>query len=132
MKVLLLQLDGKIPNVALMRVAAHHRGLGNEVELRHGGLRGLLDQADKIYASLIFEKTKWKAERLLLERPDAVVGGTGWDLAVTLETHGITNLEQDYSIYPGWRQSIGFTQRGCTLKCSFCVVPRKEGKAPYR
>jgi MoaA/NifB/PqqE/SkfB family radical SAM enzyme len=24
--------------------------------------------------------------------------------------------------------SIGFTQRGCRLKCKFCVVPTKEGK----
>ena len=24
--------------------------------------------------------------------------------------------------------SIGFTQRGCRLKCGFCVVPKKEGK----
>lgn len=129
MKVLLLQLDGKIPNVALMRVAAHHRGLGDEVELRHGVMQGLLDQPDKIYASLIFSKTKWKAVQLLRERPDAVVGGTGWDLSTTLEGIGIERLDQDYSVYPRWRQSIGFTQRGCTLSCSFCVVPEKEGKA---
>jgi hypothetical protein len=25
------------------------------------------------------------------------------------------------------RASIGYTQRGCRLACSFCVVPRKEG-----
>ena len=24
--------------------------------------------------------------------------------------------------------SLGFTQRGCRLKCKFCVVPTKEGK----
>jgi len=34
MNVLLLQLDGKIPNLALMRVAAHHRALGDAVTLR--------------------------------------------------------------------------------------------------
>ena len=34
MKVLLFQLDGKIPNLALMRIAAHHRALGDEVALR--------------------------------------------------------------------------------------------------
>ena len=34
----------------------------------------------------------------------------------------------DYSIYPKFKQSIGFSQRGCRLKCKFCVVPEKEGK----
>lgn len=34
----------------------------------------------------------------------------------------------DYSIYPDFRHSIGFSQRGCRLRCKFCVVPEKEGK----
>jgi hypothetical protein len=37
MNVLLLQLDGKIPNIALMRIAAHHRALGDSVTLRQAG-----------------------------------------------------------------------------------------------
>jgi hypothetical protein len=37
MRVLLLQLDGKLPNIALMRVAAHHRAQGDDVELRRAG-----------------------------------------------------------------------------------------------
>lgn len=132
MKVLLLQLDGKQPNVALMRIAAHHRALGHDVELRKAGNstsveRQLWDEHDRVYASLIFARTRRLAERLLVVRPDAIVGGTGWDLATTLEQHGITSLEQDYSIYPDYRQSIGFLQRGCRLRCSFCVVPSKEG-----
>jgi hypothetical protein len=34
----------------------------------------------------------------------------------------------DYSLWPDFTASLGFTQRGCRLKCGFCVVPRKEGK----
>ena len=34
----------------------------------------------------------------------------------------------DYSIYPAFPYSLGFTQRGCRLSCGFCVVPKKEGK----
>lgn len=34
----------------------------------------------------------------------------------------------DWSIYPHERRSVGFSQRGCRLKCGFCVVPRKEGR----
>ncbi len=45
----------------------------------------------------------------------------------SLENHGIPQ-DLDYSIYPEFQQSMGFTQRGCRLNCSFCVVPQKEGK----
>lgn len=133
MKVLLLQLDGKIPNIALMRVAAHHRALGDAVEFRWSRTidsvsPDLFDKPDRVYASLIFERTKPVAERLLKTYPEAIVGGTGWDVASSLEAVGITTVAQDYSIYPGWRQSIGFTQRGCRLACGFCVVNKKEGK----
>ncbi len=132
MKVLLFQLDGKIPNIALMRLAAHHRRLGDEVELRRTGHpeRTFWDLRDdlKVYGSVIFQKTKFMAERLLAAFPNAIVGGTGWDYATTIEQHGVESLEQDYSIYPSFRQSVGFTQRGCRLKCEFCVVPKKEGK----
>jgi hypothetical protein len=132
-KVLLLQLDGKLPNVALMRLAAHHRALGDDVELRRAGNevaveRQLWDAHDKVYASLIFERTRPVAERLLKSNPNAIVGGTGWDLTTTLEQHGITTLEQDYTIYPEFKSSIGFLQRGCRLRCPFCVVPAKEGR----
>jgi hypothetical protein len=42
---------------------------------------------------------------------------------------GTEDESYDYSIYPNFTGSIGFTQRGCRLKCGFCVVPKKEGKA---
>lgn len=132
MRVLLLQIDGKLPNIALMRLSAHHHASGDEVEFRHAPNtrsveRGFWDDHDAVYASAIFEKSRPIADRLKQVRPDAIIGGTGVDLAVTLEKIGVTTKHQDYSIYPKWRQSIGFTQRGCRLKCPFCVVPRKEG-----
>lgn len=134
MRVLLLQLDGKLPNIALMRIAAHHRALGDDVMLRHAGNEHAVepelgDDFDRVYASAIFERTRPVAERLLAARPDAFIGGTGWDIARTLESIGITTKIQDYSVYPRFRPSIGFSQRGCRLKCDFCVVPRKEGAA---
>lgn len=45
MKVILFQLDGKIPNIALMRIAAHHRALGDEIDLRWGDVRRTLFDA---------------------------------------------------------------------------------------
>lgn len=130
MKVRLLQLDGKLPNLALMRAAAHHKALGDEVSFGYVPTVPGIDQeegADRIYASLIFEKSKPIAERLRERFPHAILGGTGWSVEGKLEDHGITTKVQDYSIYPAYQFSIGFTQRGCRLRCSFCCVPSKEG-----
>lgn len=133
MNVLLLQLDGKLPNIALMRIAAHQRAIGHAVELRHartvmGVQRCLGDDFDQVYASLIFTKTKPLATALRGVYPKAIIGGTGWDFSTTVEQYGITTLAQDYSDYPAYHSSLGFTQRGCRLSCGFCVVPEKEGK----
>lgn len=127
MKVLIFQLDGKIPNIALMRIAAHHAG--DEVTFRWTGNpeRELWDDPDIVYGSAIFEKTRPIVDRLRHHFQNAVLGGTGIDVGSTLEAVGITTIRQDYSLYPKWKQSIGFTQRGCRLRCPFCVVPRKEG-----
>lgn len=144
-RVLLLQLDGKLPNIALMRISAHHKALGDEVELRRivrpeRVERNLFDADDHdlVYASLIFTKTRPLALRIAQLRPDAFIGGTGWDCyegtpqrISTLEQIGITTTAQDYSLYPAFRRSIGFTQRGCrmtTKTCPWCSVPYKEGK----
>jgi hypothetical protein len=132
-RVLLLQLDGKIPNLALMRISTHHRERGDDVTFRVAGneraVEGQFWEApERVYASAIFLKTRSVAERLKTIQPQAIIGGTGWDLVSTVEAHGITTQSLDYSIYPRFRQSIGFTQRGCRLKCEFCVVPKKEGK----
>lgn len=130
MNVLLCQLDGKLPNLALMRISAHHRSLGDGVHIRFGAQfeTGLWDRFDKVYASAIFEKTLPLVRRLQQVYPGAIIGGTGVNYTTTVEALGILGLELDYSLYPHFRQSIGFTQRGCRLKCEFCVVPKKEGK----
>ncbi len=128
-RVLIFQLDGKIPNIAVMRISFHHRQLGDSVEFRWTGSpdRELWDQPTEVYGSAIFEKTVPVVDKLLDAFPHAKIGGTGVDVGSSLEACGITTIRQDYSIYPDWRQSIGFTQRGCRLRCPFCVVPRKEG-----
>jgi hypothetical protein len=137
MTIRLLQIDGKIPNIALMRLAAHYRERGDQVIFHHAdSLQSVkpwwFGPNDKIFASVIFSRSMPVVKQLLDGRPDAIIGGTGADAPPlqisTLEAHGVTTLEQDYSIYPKFKKSIGFTQRGCRLKCSFCVVPQKEGR----
>lgn len=133
MRVLLFQLDGKLPNLALMSIAAHHRDRGDDVELRHvrrpeNVERDLFDAPDKVYVSCIFERSRPVAKRLVEVYPGAIIGGTGWDHRVSLEQHGIDSTRHDYTDYPAFRQSMGFTQRGCRFDCSFCKVPQAEGK----
>jgi hypothetical protein len=132
--VLLLQLDGKLPNLALMRLAAYHRGRGDPVELRHvrrpdAVANALAGDFHQVYGSLIFEKSRPIAEQLQRLRPDAMIGGTGWNLARTLADVGVpAEVRPDYSDYPAFKASIGFSQRGCRLACPFCHVPAAEGR----
>ena len=135
MQILILQLDGKIPNLALMRIAAHHRAGGDDVILRQTGnsraIQPRLEEPppDKVYASAIFDRTKPLVEEVLRTWPGATVGGTGWNSRTRLADVGISDDgPADYTDYPRWTASLGFSQRGCRLKCPFCIVPTKEGK----
>lgn len=134
-------IDGNLPNLALMALSAFHRAKGDEIYFTKDVERGLFEgEYEAVYGSCIFERSRPRAERLLRAFPGAIVGGTGmgYGTLVTLksETRTEPTVEQiigqiasiDYSIYPDFTGSIGFTQRGCRLKCGFCVVPRKEGK----
>ena len=128
MRILLVQIDGKLPNLALMRIAAYHRSKGDEVELQRGFAgRSIWDRPDRVYASAIFARSRPLADRLKAEFPGAVLGGTGIDPAISLASAGIPDGPLDYSLYPHFKVSLGFTQRGCRLSCKFCVVPAKEG-----
>lgn len=148
-RVRLTQLDGKLPNLALMKLAYYHRDQGDEVYLETDPLPGMFEERPDIaYGSCIFggAVSPESAEALAQFKrsfPTAFVSGTGVDPAtggVTVEAllgidggmDGATAWpyeRYDYSIYPDFKPSIGFTQRGCRLDCSFCGVRGKEGKA---
>lgn len=127
MRVLFLQLDGSLPNLAGLRIAAHHRALGDTVEIS-GRVDMFVNSFDRVYASTIFPRSKPFVDRLRHYRPDAIIGGTGVSNTFTLEDVGIRTLACDYSLWPTFKSSLGYTQRGCRLNCSFCGVPQKEGK----
>jgi hypothetical protein len=52
MKIGIIQVDGKLPNLALMKVTGYHEGIGDHVEWYLGNL--FHEQYDLIYASKIF------------------------------------------------------------------------------
>jgi hypothetical protein len=126
----LTQLDGKLPNLALMRLAALHRGRGDEVRFTRSPYRQLDEpDYDRVYGSAIFAFSAERLARLRQAFPDAIIGGTGSGSAIAVEDIEPEAPDAlDYTDYPSFAPSIGFTQRGCRLKCKFCVVPTKEGK----
>lgn len=131
MRVRITQIDGKLPNIALMRIAASHRARGDDIVFTKHVERDMYEGPyDRVYGSAIFNFSTERVARFRHDFPQAIVGGTH-DLTnrTTVEdVLGDDATALDYSIYPNFNGSIGFTQRGCRLKCSFCVVPKKEGR----
>lgn len=122
MKVLLIDVDSTIPNLALMKVSAYHKSLGDEVGFH-------ISDPDKVYASVIFKKNRHLVDGLKFLYPDAEldIGGSGYDLAKKLPDC-IEQMSPDYDLYPECDRYYGFTTRGCIRNCPFCIVPIKEGK----
>lgn len=112
--------DAKMANIALMKIARYHRGLGDDVAFHDP----LFDQdTDLLYCSKLFRFTPDYAYQ---GRAHVVTGGTGYDIASTLPEE-IDRLDPDYSIYPDCDYSMQFFSRGCVRRCPFCVVRAKEG-----
>lgn len=134
MRVLLVDVDSTIPNLALMKISAYHKSIGDSITLKKCNIKiyKLPKQPitidafnyDKIYISAIFNNTISSINVANAKWLD--VGGSGVDLKKTLPNE-IKLQEPDYSIYPDNDTSYGFISRGCFRKCYFCIVPEKEG-----
>lgn len=121
MKILLVDVDSKIPNLALMKISAYHKSIGDDVGL-------CVSDPEVVYASVIFKQNKHHVDGLRFWYPNADIriGGSGYDLKNKLPAE-IENMKPDYSIYPDCDFSMGFSTRGCCRNCHFCIVPKKEG-----
>jgi hypothetical protein len=118
MKVRLVDVDSKIPNLALMKISAYHKAKGDDVDFYNP----LFDKPDLIYASKVFDFTP---DFMFYPDCEIVKGGSGYDLKAELLAE-IESQFPDYSLYR-CDYAIGFTTRGCVRKCPFCIVPQKEG-----
>lgn len=113
MNILIIDIDSKIPNLALKKVEKYHRDLGDNIEF----VPMMRSWADKVYVSCIFTKNRhlcqeWENDSKVM------IGGTGYDLTIKLP-------KEIEDVKP--KINIGFTTRGCVRKCDFCIVPQKEG-----
>lgn len=130
LRVKLIQLDGALPNLGLMKLAHWHRAHGHDVVVTHRIEPDLFEGAfDRVYGAAIFSFSAEKIARFRQCYPDGILGGTGTNSTLTVEELLQVPTYEHYS-YEGWniRYSLGFTQRGCRLRCKFCVVPSKEGR----
>lgn len=139
--IFLAHADGKLPNLALMKLSSYFKQRGESVRLiRPSDERLQLFDNGPVYGSSIFTFSVKERARIDAEwgRKSAPViwGGTGVDKPLCKKSsldsidknEDWNELALDYSIYPDFQASIGFTQRGCRMECPFCVVPEKEGK----
>lgn len=120
MRILLIDFDSKIPNLALMKLSASLKQQGHIVGFD-------VQDPDEIYVSIIFSKNRGQAAGLKMMYPNSKItfGGPGWNLTNTLPKE-IEFIKPDYDLYPS-TFSLGFATRGCIRYCKFCIVPKKEG-----
>lgn len=120
MKVGLIDIDSKIPNLALMKLSQYHKQLGHQIEMT-SPLFANQNGYDLLVASKIFDYTS-----MPILPKDTQIGGSGYDLKKKL-IEPIDHIYPDYDLY-GCDYAIGYTSRGCNRGCPFCIVPKKEGK----
>lgn len=141
---LLIDLDSKIPNLALMKVSSYFKDKSCPVYLNDP--KG---DYDEVWLSCIFTWNRDRAKQTIqmqqLMGKKVMYGGTGFDWGIEDRLKRIElppeieNRLPDYSLYQtrtvGMKKrimpedrAIGFAQRGCDRKCEFCDVWKKEGK----
>lgn len=124
----LVDFDGRIENLALMKLSTFHKTRGATVLLKKG-YQNHVDlfepTPDRVCISCLFSWNKKRALKLQ-QNWGAEIGGTGADYRIVL-SEGVEALDPDYSLY-GKDRAIGFISRGCGRMCPWCVVWRKEGK----
>jgi len=111
MKILIINIDSKIPNLALKKIEKYHKDKGDEVITDYPLAQ---NSVDKIYVSCIFSWNKNKAEQW---ENKAEIGGSGYDLVKTLP-------KEIDEVKP--KINLGYTTIGCIRKCAFCIVWKKE------
>ncbi len=117
-KILLVNVDSTIPNLALEKLRVYYERKGDKVTKikdESVGILPFIDGYDKIYVSCVFDYNKHFCKKW---KGIANIGGSGYSLKKCLPT----KIEQ---IKP--KMNFGFTTRGCIRNCYFCIVRKKEG-----
>lgn len=140
MKIGLIDRDNtKFPNLALMKISAYHKSIGDDVswyEWWNG-------HYDRVYVTKVFGEEYSQEDTTCIQADEVIYGGSGY--AIKIENgkevyhkeldkdlpYEIEHIYPDYSIYPELTKdtAFGFLTRGCPRACHFCIVSCKEGRA---
>lgn len=107
------------PNLPLMKLSAYHKRKGDQVDWY---IPIMKEYYHRVYSSKVFS---FESNDILLPK-ETIKGGTGYNSDSVLPQE-IEHIMPDYSLYPAFKGSLGFTTRGCIRNCPWCVVPKKEG-----
>ena len=142
----LIDIDGTLPNLALMTISEYYKSHGEKTEFVRPDA-----EYERIYASAIFTRSKPVCESLIEKYGNRIeIGGTGWNIKKCLPPE-IEKCKNDYSLYCAefiagrirgimskktrllkaaqiTEAGIGFTSRGCVRRCPFCIAWQKEGR----
>lgn len=145
----LIDIDGKLPNLALMKISSYYKSLGEKVEFVRPDAKK--SDYEKVFASTIFTKSADECEKLLQYWEDKIeIGGTGYGDITKRLPEEIEKMKPNYDLYTAEiiypkikgimtqkrkmekaqeivNSGMGFTSRGCIRNCPFCFVPKKEG-----
>lgn len=114
------------PNLALMKISAYHKRMGDEVEWALP-----MQHYDIVYQSKVFDETYSKDIDWVPNADKIIKGGTGYDLQNKLPDE-IEHIMPDYSLYGITDTAYGFLTRGCPRACGFCIVASKEGRGSHK
>lgn len=121
----LVHADGKLPNIALMRLSTYFKARGSETRFMRGFVRRTPESPrGEAFGSSIFSfsdqlRDKIDAEWAPVTGGGVLWGGTGVDVASSLLSVDADadwdSIALDYAPYDGFQESIGFLTRGCRL-----------------
>lgn len=131
MKILLVNLDSMIPNLALEKLKIFHSLKGDEVRQIRDEENNvlpyplLLPSYDKIYVSCIFKENKSRCDKWEGIGKKVEVGGSGYSLTKNLPKE-IDDIKPHIN--------MGFTTRGCIRKCidGNTLINTIEGNLPIK
>jgi len=113
----------QFPNLALMKLSTYFKNKDYRVEL-YNEEKDKNGYYDKVFVSVVFD---WSLKKLPKNIPSHwEVGGYAYDINKKLPINA-EHLVPDYDLFD-CDSYYGFTTRGCFRNCSFCFVPKAEGK----
>ncbi len=135
MRIGLIDVDSSnFPNLALMKLSAHHKQQGDIVEW----YQPFGERYDVVYMSKVFS---FSPDYDLCVDADLVIrSGTGYCISLvnnrevfdksknTVLPTEIEHCFPDYQLYNITDTAYGFLSRGCPRGCDFCIVGKKEGR----